>query len=247
MVKKIRIYKDKWIPRPTTFKHFSPPSLGDNATVDMLITPSGAWNVELVKNSFCEEDTTTILSIPISRSRAQDSIQWHYDQKGKSQFFDFILDYFSHLKMEDLGFFCVCLWKIWAIRNAAVHGSLPDKAVDVVDWAHFFIDEFHNASPAKSRNPECPTVRNPVWKPPDPSTYKINCDAVINTAGCLVGIGIVIRDWEGFVMASCSQKIDATFSPQVVEATAILRSLQFAIDTGLYPCKVESDAKVVVD
>ncbi|KAK3204445.1 hypothetical protein Dsin_018491 [Dipteronia sinensis] len=148
-----------------------------------IVAARSRWRVgdELVRNVFCKDDSISILSIPISRSRAHDSILWHYDQKrtysaksgywadrsllsepgsshsGKSLFFDFILDCFSLLKMEDLSLFCVCLWKIWAIRNAAVHGSPPDKAVDVVDWAHFFIDEFHNASPAKNRDPKCPT------------------------------------------------------------------------------------------
>ncbi|KAK3204344.1 hypothetical protein Dsin_018390 [Dipteronia sinensis] len=217
-VKKIRIYKDKWIPRHTTVKPFSLPSLGDNATVDLLITPSSAWNVEFVKNVFCEEDTTAILSIPISKSRAKDSIQCHYDQKGFISNLSFSW-WKSLWKLQIPSKIKLFLWKaynnmlptceIFAQRNIPVvslcplcksknesalhglwscrflkpmrafwyskladfhkvHGSPSDKVVDVVDWAHFFIDEFHNASPAKSRSLERPTVRNPVWKPPDP-------------------------------------------------------------------------------
>ncbi|KAK3231705.1 hypothetical protein Dsin_003586 [Dipteronia sinensis] len=52
---------------------------------------------------------------------------------------------------------------------------------------------------------------------------------------------------EGFVMASSSQTIEASFSPQVVKALAISRGLQLVIDTGLHPCRIDSDVKVVVD
>ena len=94
--------------------------------------------------------------------------------------------------------------------------------------------------------PATSVSRNQIWIRPDPGIYKINCDAGINVVGRLVGVGIVIHDSEGFVMASSSQKIEATFSPQVVEAVAIYRGLQLAIDIGLTPCKIKSDAEVIV-
>ena len=86
--------------------------------------------------------------------------------------------------------------------------------------------------------------RNPIWIPPDPGCYKINCDAAINVAERLVGFGIVIRNSEGLVMASSSQKLEATFSPQVGEVESIHRGL--ARDSGLVPCRIDSDAEVVV-
>ncbi|KAK3198882.1 hypothetical protein Dsin_022297 [Dipteronia sinensis] len=42
---KIRIYKDHWIPRPTTFRPLSPTFVDENAMVSQLITPSGGWNI----------------------------------------------------------------------------------------------------------------------------------------------------------------------------------------------------------
>ena len=36
----------------------------------------------MIKCAFCEDDTTAILSIAISHSSVQDSLQWHYEQKG---------------------------------------------------------------------------------------------------------------------------------------------------------------------
>ncbi|KAK3210788.1 hypothetical protein Dsin_015494 [Dipteronia sinensis] len=53
-----------------------------DATVDQLITPSDGWDVGLVKRIFWEDDVNAILSIPLGRGRARDSLQWHFDQKG---------------------------------------------------------------------------------------------------------------------------------------------------------------------
>ncbi|KAK2646527.1 hypothetical protein Ddye_021722 [Dipteronia dyeriana] len=63
----------------------------------------------------------------------------------------------------------------------------------------------------------------------------------------LVGIGIIIRDHLGGVLASCSLPVVAVVSPDVTEATAILRGFIFTKESGLLPCVMESDAQVVVN
>ncbi|KAK2649209.1 hypothetical protein Ddye_016698 [Dipteronia dyeriana] len=60
-----------------------------------------------------------------------------------------------------------------------------------------------------------------AWEPPL-CFYKISTDAAVDGACQVIGIGISIRDETGFVMTSSSQRINATFSPHVVEAVAVL-------------------------
>ena len=55
------------------------------------------------------------------------------------------MDCFSRLNMADMGLLCVCLWRIWYIRNAFVHHSPIVKEVAVLDWARIFIGEFQDA------------------------------------------------------------------------------------------------------
>ncbi|KAK3230415.1 hypothetical protein Dsin_002296 [Dipteronia sinensis] len=137
--------------------------------------------------------------------------------------------------------------KVWSLRNTAVHEPTGAREVDVVAWARGFLAEFHDGQLLKDSMPPTSSFRDQKWTPPNPGMYKINCDAAIGSADRLVGFGIVIRDSEGFVMASSSQRIEASFTPQVAEALAISRGLQLAIDTGLHPCRIASDAKIVVD
>ncbi|KAK2642149.1 hypothetical protein Ddye_023912 [Dipteronia dyeriana] len=77
--------------------------------------------------------------------------------------------------------------------------------------------------------------------------YKVNTDAAIKGGQSRVGVGIVVRNHSGLMMGSSSQNIVAFFSPQVAEAMAILRGIRFAVDSGLLPAVVESDAKAVVE
>ncbi|KAK2661448.1 hypothetical protein Ddye_000022 [Dipteronia dyeriana] len=77
----ISIYRDRWVPRPHSFMIQSPPILGENALVKRLITPSGSWDVPLIRFSFSREEGDAILSIPI-RQQAGDSIIWHFGTDG---------------------------------------------------------------------------------------------------------------------------------------------------------------------
>ncbi|KAK3211950.1 hypothetical protein Dsin_016656 [Dipteronia sinensis] len=79
----IHIYKDRWVPRPSTFKILSPPSLGDDATVDKLISPLGGWNCHLLKQHFSLDDYRAVLQISIGSYTGVDSVLWQNDQSGR--------------------------------------------------------------------------------------------------------------------------------------------------------------------
>ncbi|KAK1577682.1 hypothetical protein Q3G72_023807 [Acer saccharum] len=85
------------------------------------------------------------------------------------------------------------------------------------------------------------------WLPPEVGCFKLNVHAAVDASNGRVGVGLVLRDYAGIVLASSVQPIQSPFSALVAEALAILRGLHFAFDTGLFPCTLESDAKVVVD
>ena len=63
--------------------------------------------------------------------------------------------------------------------------------------------------------------------------FKINCDAAVNEFEGCIGLGIVIRDHTGFIMASCSLKMARCFDAKMVEIMAIYRGLVFNRDCGL--------------
>ncbi|KAK3204628.1 hypothetical protein Dsin_018674 [Dipteronia sinensis] len=78
----IRIYKDQWVPRPYTFKILSPPSLGIDATVDCLVSPSGGWDMRHLQQNFLDCDVNAMLEIPLGAGVTNDTIVWHFEGSG---------------------------------------------------------------------------------------------------------------------------------------------------------------------
>ncbi|KAK1577678.1 hypothetical protein Q3G72_023755 [Acer saccharum] len=121
---------------------------------------------------------------------------------------------------------------------------------DIAEWAGNFLEEFRKADGGISEKNLglCKKLKQVAkWERPVEGLFKINTDAAVCSNRNLTGIGIVIRNHEGGVMGCSSQSFTANFSPQVAEATAIFRGILFAVDTGLLPAVVESDAKTIVD
>ncbi|KAL5827457.1 hypothetical protein ACOSQ4_019254 [Xanthoceras sorbifolium] len=85
------------------------------------------------------------------------------------------------------------------------------------------------------------------WFPPPLGIYKINSDAAINSVDFCIGLGFVVRDAEGFVLAAGAQPLQFCVSPLVAEAMAILRGIQFASEMGISPIMVESDSLSVIN
>ncbi|TXG48435.1 hypothetical protein EZV62_027729 [Acer yangbiense] len=118
---------------------------------------------------------------------------------------------------------------------------------DTLPWAVNFLEEYRQAN-GKPGNPvaSIPSVLCP-WCPPAVGTFKVNTDAAIDVVSNKVGIGIIIQDFLGSVMASSVQMIAASYSPQLAEAFAIFRGLHFVEECGLLPYAIESDVQVVIN
>jgi hypothetical protein len=76
-----RIWQDLWIPN-----HFSgrPITTVDNPQVQLvadLLTPSGDWNAELIKQCFIDVDAQAILSTP-ARGVGSDGWAWELERHG---------------------------------------------------------------------------------------------------------------------------------------------------------------------
>lgn len=50
--RRVSVYGDKWLPRPSSFKEVSPPILHEEAKVADLILENGHWNLDLIKKNF---------------------------------------------------------------------------------------------------------------------------------------------------------------------------------------------------
>ena len=70
------------------------------------------------------------------------------------------------------------------------------------------------------------------WSSPQDGLVKINFDRAIFSESNQSGVGVVIRDNNGAVLASCSEKIHQAYKPDKVEALTALKAVTFAHELG---------------
>lgn len=83
------------------------------------------------------------------------------------------------------------------------------------------------------------------WIPPGPKTYKVNYDGAMFTKLGEVGIGIVVRNEKGEVMASIAKKIPSPESIEMLEALAARRAAIFSVELGLHQVVIKGDSEIV--
>jgi hypothetical protein len=81
----VRIWKDKWLPLPSTYMVHSPPVLLEpNATVgDLIDSDTKWWDISLLERMFTEEEIKAIQTVPLSRTNQPDMLIWRGTSTGE--------------------------------------------------------------------------------------------------------------------------------------------------------------------
>lgn len=78
----INTRKDAWIPELNSGRITSNLSYDNNTSVNSLILPSKAWNINRLNNLFLPFKTEAIKRIHIGHSNRPDSCYWKFERKG---------------------------------------------------------------------------------------------------------------------------------------------------------------------
>jgi len=76
------------------------------------------------------------------------------------------------------------------------------------------------------------------WKAPTVGYVKVNCDATVYEAGGKMGIGVIVRDHKGEVLATLLAPQQHIIDP----TSAALRATFFALELGYQQVELEGDA-----
>jgi ribonuclease HI len=92
--------------------------------------------------------------------------------------------------------------------------------------------------PTRTTEPQIRTK----WKPPQLGRYKVNYDGAMFEESSEAGIGVIIRNDKGEVMASMCHRIHYPHSIEAMEAYAARITAQLAIDLGFKEVDIEGDS-----
>ncbi|KAK7841475.1 putative ribonuclease h protein [Quercus suber] len=132
-------------------------------------------------------------------------------------------------------------WGIWKDRNTVRHGGKHREGKAIVRSSLRVLDEFQaaNVQPlVLIRQPPNETK----WRPPQPGHYKVNVDGAIFSKKKQVGIGVIIRDSVGMVIATLNRKLTLSFEVLETKAKAMEVGVQFALDIGVRDVTLGGDS-----
>ncbi|KAL3498891.1 hypothetical protein ACH5RR_041623 [Cinchona calisaya] len=80
--KSIRIWEDRWLPNSSTGRVSTEKPIGCEVVLVSQLINGFRWNQELIRSMFNDEDTKSILEIPISLRRYKDTFFWMFSTSG---------------------------------------------------------------------------------------------------------------------------------------------------------------------
>jgi hypothetical protein len=154
----------------------------------------------------------------------------------------------SDLSPSELQLFAFTTWSIWYRRNCQRLNQQSAPLNQLMPRAQQLLSEFQAAqeSPSStSRQSDPPTKVS--WKPPQPRRYKVNYDGAFFEDSNEAGIGVIIRNHTGEVMASLCQRIPFPHSVEAMEAYAARSAIELSSDLGFKEVDIEGDSQTIVN
>ncbi|KAK1571845.1 hypothetical protein Q3G72_023991 [Acer saccharum] len=152
----------------------------------------------------------------------------------------------NQLVLHDFQVLCYVWWRIWHRRNVAFHNNQLLPASEICEWVSSFCNEFRSANVNEPEEKRSEVAQPARWMGPPVDFVKINTDAALDSVRNLSGLGVVVRDCSGRVLASFCRNVKANYQPQIAEALAILDGLRLVVSRNWLRVVMESDALVVV-
>uniref|UniRef100_A0A7N2LRV2 RNase H type-1 domain-containing protein n=1 Tax=Quercus lobata TaxID=97700 RepID=A0A7N2LRV2_QUELO len=163
---------------------------------------------------------------------------------GHVDFVQLIEELMDKLAVEELELFLVQCWVIWSQRNSVIHGGVLQEPSRLVNRATDLLEEYRRAQELLAIHSNIGLVQK--WEPSVGLIYKVNFDAAVFADLDALGVGVVVRNDKGEVMASLSTKGPPVQDSEEAEALACRRAMEFAVEVGFLEVILEGDNVTVM-
>ncbi|KAL0005237.1 hypothetical protein SO802_012798 [Lithocarpus litseifolius] len=140
--------------------------------------------------------------------------------------------------------FATTAWYIWCRRNKMRVSEPVVPMSSVAGEAYQYLATYQSGQPRPVRLAKRKNIK---WKPPSTGMYKTNFDNAVFEESGEAGIGVIIRNSRGKVMASLAEKILKPSSVETVELLAARRAVILVQELGFKNSIFEGDSETVIN
>ncbi|XP_028118009.1 uncharacterized protein LOC114315607 [Camellia sinensis] len=158
--------------------------------------------------------------------------------------FEWVCNLMDKTDIEHMRLFITICWCLWNNRNSIIFENKSRTVEGVVSFAVNYVSDYDQAQQC-SQLPAA-QVRTRRWVVPSEGVFKLNFDGSIRKAQASAGIGIIIRDCHGAVIASMVERIPYLEDVDCVQAMGAIKALQLGCALGLGHIHLERDSQNVV-
>ncbi|XP_030936422.1 uncharacterized protein LOC115961615 [Quercus lobata] len=159
-------------------------------------------------------------------------------------FMDFLwnLLFKQHMGTELIKLLIIMAWSVWFNHNKTQLGEARQLAHEFLRRARSLLQEYQLAHLWPTQFKEATDGR---WVPPTFPWYKVNVDAVVFSHLSMIGVGVIIRDHVGSVIAALRKRLPLPLGPLEAEAKALDEDTIFAWDIGVKDVIFETDSTTI--
>uniref|UniRef100_A0A803PV88 Reverse transcriptase domain-containing protein n=1 Tax=Cannabis sativa TaxID=3483 RepID=A0A803PV88_CANSA len=203
--------------------------------------------------SFCKNPVETVTHALLDCSRAAkiwkaSPFRTFYLSNRYVDVKEFMLNGFDQLNKDSLSLLLSIMWAIWNSRNKKLFANSDMAPTDIVAWTHTFISDYQEALSNVNRYKSARILqRNDIDVTVPVNSYRLNTDAALSTERSKLGIGAVVKDWKGCVVANLAIPAAGALQSTLAEALALKAGLNWCQHIKIPLALVETDSKLLVD
>nr|POF27193.1 hypothetical protein CFP56_08563 [Quercus suber] len=148
---------------------------------------------------------------------------------------------------KDLNYFATTVWAIWSRINSMRTSGQHIPVQQIYSAVQKARAAYVRTIPPRPPDQTIHCEQRSTWKPPPRSKLKVNFDGSVFSEVQRAGVGAIVRDAEGSVLASMAESFHLPFSVATVEVIAAMKSIQFTKDLGLTSFILKGDSKSAIE